>query len=168
MPTNDEAIIDRYSLALYSVLMGNCADTSTIDSYTAAQAARLAGLTMAMLNYLSRYGVAIASGGGKRGRGNVRRYVFADVLMLRVLSKLLANGISVLRLRKSLQGIRDRGTATEILVRKFVVTDGYNIYFQDAGVTELLETGQLAFAFVLELNAIRKEVVLEIEHAKVA
>lgn len=136
-----------------------------VQDFTAAQAARLAHLSVDMVNYLSRYHVVEASGAGRRGRGCRRRYVYSDILILRVISRLLDNGISVLRLRKSLSALRERGAIKEVLVRRFVVTDGHDIFFQDGGVAELLESGQLSFAFVLELSALRKTVSEDIRLA---
>lgn len=131
--------------------------TSAKRTFTAKEAARLAGLSVDMLNYLGRYGIATASGSDRRARGHARRYVYADLLLLRVLARLLENGISVLRLRRALEGLKAREDSTELLTRRFVVTDGYNLFLQDGGVAELLETGQLSFAFVLELNSLRAE-----------
>lgn len=45
----------------------------------------------------------------------------------------------------------------EILARKYLVTDGVRVYLQNKGVLERIDTGQLSFAFVLDLDAIRDE-----------
>ncbi|NIF69591.1 MerR family transcriptional regulator [Burkholderia sp. Ap-962] len=141
---------------------------SVVETFSAKQAADLSGLSMHMLNYLGRYHLVEPSGNARRSRGHARRYEFADLLLLRVIARLLENGISVLRLRRDLEGLRTRGGATELLVRRFVVTDGYNLLFQDGGVAELLESGQLSFAFVLELGSLRSEVSLAIQRRAAA
>lgn len=138
--------------------------TKVSDWFSAQTAARLSNLTVDMVNYLCRYELVNPSAGSKRGRGSVRKYSYADILLLRVISKLLENGISVLRLRESLKALRGRGIDGKgILTTRYVVTDGYNIYFKNDDVVELLESGQMTFAFVLELNKIRKEVTASIE-----
>ncbi|AJX82056.1 hypothetical protein BG97_1705 [Burkholderia pseudomallei 7894] len=121
-----------------------------------------------MLNYLARYGIATASGNDRRARGHARRYLYADLLLLRVIARLLENGISVLRLRKVLEGLKVRKDASGLLTKRFVVTDGYNLFLQDGGVAELLETGQLSFAFVLELSTLRTELGIAIERQNAA
>jgi DNA-binding transcriptional MerR regulator len=137
------------------------------DWFTLDQAARHAQLSKDMVNYLCRYSIVKPTGCVKRGRGCVRKYTFTDILLLRVIAKLLSNGISALRLRKSLIALQKRGgSAHEILLRKYLVTDGKSIYLQDNNVLELLTTGQLAFVFVLELESVRKELSQKITRGK--
>lgn len=132
--------------------------------FEAKDAAKYSGLTMDMVNYLCRHELVIPSAGNKRGRGSKRRYSFADILLLRVLAKLLSNGISPLRLKENLKALNKRGIEGKgILTTRYVVTDGYNIYFEDHGVVELLESGQMTFAFVLELKKLREEITANIE-----
>jgi len=139
------------------------------DWFTAAEAGRLSELTFDMVNYLCRHDLVSPSHGSKRGRGTRRRYSFADIILLRVISKLLQNGVSPLRLKDNLTALKGRGVkANELLTTRFVVTDGFNIYFKDDGVIELLSSGQMAFAFVLELSKLRDEVTANINELKIA
>ncbi|RRQ21967.1 helix-turn-helix domain-containing protein [Thiohalobacter thiocyanaticus] len=121
----------------------NHRSTDIIDWYPVEIAARLSGLSMDMVNYLCRYGVVKPSGNTKRGRGHRRKFTFSDILLLRVISQLLSNGISVQRLRRSLAELQKQGKSTNhILKKKYLVTDGKSIYLEDEGVLELLTTGQ--------------------------
>jgi DNA-binding transcriptional MerR regulator len=130
-----------------------------IEWYDTKDVSRISGLTTAMINYLCRYGIVKPSGSKDRGRGTARKYLYADILLLRVIAKLLAQGISVMRLRKSLAALQKRGVHTsELVSRRYVLTDGYNLYFQDKATLEQLDSGQLTFAFVLQLTALRAEV----------
>jgi DNA-binding transcriptional MerR regulator len=132
---------------------------SLVEWYDTRDVSRISGLSMAMVNYLCRYGIVKPSGSRARGRGTARKYLYADILLLRVIAKLLAQGISVMRLRKSLAALQKRGVRTsELVSRRYVLTDGYNLYFQDKATLEQLDSGQLTFAFVLQLNALRTEV----------
>lgn len=132
--------------------------------FDAKAAARLSGLTFDMVNYLCRHHLVSPSIASKRGRGSRRRYSFADILLLRVISKLLINGISPLRLKDCLKALQGRGIeAKGILTTRYVVTNGFDIYFQDDGVVELLDSGQMTFAFVLELTKLREEVIASIQ-----
>lgn len=140
-----------------------------VEWYTAKQAAQLSGLTSDMVNYLCRYEIIKPTGSNIRGRGRARRFTFTDVLLLRVVSKLLDNGVSVLRLRKSLSALQKRGKkARDMLSKKYVATDGFNIYFKDNGILEIFESGQTAFAFVLELGTLRKELEKKIGQDKIS
>jgi len=127
--------------------------------FEAKDAAKYSGLTMDMINYLCRHKMVIPTAGTKRGRGTKRKYSFADILLLRVMAKLLANGISPLRLKENMLALNKRGIESKgILTTRYVVTDGFSIYFKDHGVIELLESGQMTFAFVLELSKLRDEI----------
>ena len=128
------------------------------EQFTTKQAAFLSGLTTDMVNYLCRYKIIVPTGQNKCRRGKAREFTFSDVLLLRIIAKLLKNGVSVLKLRKGFSALQKRGRRCEdILTKKYVATDGHNIYFKDDGVLEIFETGQTAFAFVLELGSIRTE-----------
>jgi DNA-binding transcriptional MerR regulator len=126
--------------------------------YSPAQVARVTGLSTFMVDYLCRSGLVTPSGNDVRGRGRLRQYTFPDIVLLRVVAKLLGQGISVLRFRKSfLSAKRRRANVRELLARKYLVTDGVRVYLQNQGVLERIDTGQLSFAFVLDLAPIRDE-----------
>jgi hypothetical protein len=76
-----------------------------------------------------------------------------------VIAKLLKQHVSVLRLKKCLVTLQKRsGNASLLLSKKFLATDGYNVYFSDGNTLQLLDSGQMVFAFVMELCSIREEV----------
>ncbi|MBI3095550.1 MAG: MerR family transcriptional regulator [Rhodocyclales bacterium] len=134
-------------------------DRSVLDSFSVKSAARISGLSEHMLHYLFRHGIVLSSGNDSHGHGVRRIYTYADVLLLRVIAKLLEKGISVLRLKKSLRALQARGyDKSDLVTRRFVVTDGKEVFFDSDGLLEMLSSGQLAFAFVLELQAIRNDV----------
>ena len=138
------------------------------EHFSARAAARLSGLTVDMVNYLCRHEIVVASGSKARGRGTARKYTFADILLLRVLAQLLGQGVSVLGLRKSLAVYRKRAGQADLASCRYFVTDGYNVYLQDEGRLENLTSGQQAFAFVLDMQPIRKKVLQEIEQIGIA
>lgn len=101
-----------------------------------------------------------------RGRGRQRRYTFGDVVILRVLEKLLAKGVSVKRLKESLISLRKfhPDISPDSLPASYLVTDGEEVFMlKTADTMETLDkSGQLAFAFILELEKVRDEVNLMI------
>jgi DNA-binding transcriptional MerR regulator len=130
-----------------------------VDGFSTGSAARISGLSVDMVNYLHRHKIVRPSHSKKSGRGVARSYAYADVLLLRVLCKLLAQGISVLGLKKCMLALQKRrGDLSQVLTKRFVATDGYNVYFGSRDVLEMLGSGQMAFAFVIELRALRTEV----------
>jgi DNA-binding transcriptional MerR regulator len=118
-------------------------------------AAELSGLTVHMVVYLSRTGILIPAGGTSPGRGRRRLYTFNDVIFLKVIADLLARGIEVKRLTKSLQRARAESAAWIDIRRapsRILVTDGTEVFVHRRGRLESKTfNGQLAFAFVIDL-----------------
>ena len=132
-----------------------------------SEAARLSGLKRPMLDYLCRQGILEPSLPKRRGRGRRRLYTFGDVVMLRVLAKLLESGISVMRLKQALLALRRHHpeiTPTS-LPSRYLVTNGQYAFLRRSETTleTLDEGGQMAFAFVIELETVRDEVAEEAE-----
>ena len=131
-------------------------------NYTIGEAARLSGLSDAMVDYLCRSGVLVPSGRPDRGRGRARRYIYGDVVMLRALAHLLKCGVSVARLKTALHSLRDHHhrITQKSLPARFLVAHGDRVYFKHRGqaVEDLTAGGQFAFAFVIELQQISREV----------
>jgi hypothetical protein len=74
-------------------------------------------------------------------------------------SRLLSQGISVLGFRRSFLSARARqSNLRELLAKRFLVTNGVSVYIQDEGVLERIDSGQLSFAFVLDLVPIREDI----------
>lgn len=138
--------------------MSKLQPTQVTLGYSPAQVAKVTGLSTYMVDYLCRNGLVTPSGNGLRGRGRLRRYTFPDLVLLRVVAKLLNQGVSVLGFRKSfLSAKRRQANVRELLARRYLVTDGVRVYLQNQGVLERIDTGQLSFAFVLDLAPIRHE-----------
>ena len=129
------------------------------SGYTFAQTRKLVGLSAPMLEYLCRHQIVIPNAAPCRGRGRARRYSFGDLVLLKVVSKLLANGISVSKMRAALRGLQKRHVdLSSVLKKSVLVTDGRSVYLLDkSGTLEDLRFGQMTFAFVVELNAIQVE-----------
>jgi len=129
---------------------------------TILQAAQLSGLSTHMITYLGRNDILAPR---VRGRGRARLYTFSDVLFLRVIADLLAQGIEVTRLKKALQRTRDE---CELWIdirkapRRYLVTDGTEVFVSNRGRLESkTKNGQFAFAFVLDLDPTHKRVAKE-------
>ena len=141
---------------------------NTTDWFSASQASRLSGLTLAMVNYLCRNGVVVPTGESKRGHGRARHYTFGDVVALRLVAKLSANGVSPLRMKKGLQGLRKHHPDITLtsLPGSHIVTNGKDLYLRREGMPiERTFDGQFAFAFVVELACLQQEVAHRMKRA---
>lgn len=139
--------------------------TNIKTTFNIAEAALYAGLSLSMVDYLCRTRILVPTATKTRGRGRKRLYSFGDIVMLRVIAKLLAHGIEVARLRVGLRALRSvhpEITPTS-LPDGLLCTDGRTVYIRKGpDVLEDLARGQYAFAFVLELNQVREEVMATI------
>lgn len=139
----------------------------------AGRAAALSGLTSQMLDYLEREGVfereQVRSNVLSRSRhhGTRREYTFRDIVVLKSMSTLLKRGVSVRRIRIALERFSkdeefkcDRNSIEHLSHPiQYFVTDGTEIYFRkdSDSLVGLLNSGQQAFFFVLDLERFRAE-----------
>ena len=134
--------------------------------FPAGQAARLSSMTPAMLNYLCREQVVEPTCNCPRGHGKRRHYSFGDVVALRLVAKLSAAGVSVLRLKQSMLRLRKLHPQITLtsLPGTHVVTNGIDLYLHRPGhQVERAFDGQFAFAFVVELSGIQREIGVLLE-----
>lgn len=137
--------------------------------YTVRQAAHVSGLSVHMVDYLCRHQIVTPSASQELGRGKIRYYTYTDLVVLRVVAKLLDQGVSVLRFRKQYQLLKSRKfDAAQLMACRYLVTDGSNIYLKDdrAQLLERLDSGQTAFAFVMDLNPVKKAVAESLKSKK--
>ena len=134
---------------------------SVVEGFPIASAARLSGLKPAMVDYLCRQEILLPSVPGRRGRGCPRQYSFGDVVMLRVLARLLKAGVSVRRLKVALRSLRKYHDqiSRKSLPSQYLVTDGRRVYLRDKDTLRDLDgSDQASFLFVVELSHVRREV----------
>ncbi|MGQ0650855.1 MAG: MerR family transcriptional regulator [Betaproteobacteria bacterium] len=136
------------------------------DHYSAYRASKIAGLSLSMVNYLCWNELVLPSGPHCHrhgpGRGRRRDYSFADLVVLRAIGKLLKHGVSVYRMKAALDRLRVRypEITQESLPASHLFTDGKNVLFREGReILQDLNSGQYAFAFLLDVRQIQKEVV---------
>ena len=115
-----------------------------------------------MVDYLCRERLVVPTTPSQPKRGRRRKYTFGDLVILRAVAKLLQKGVSVSRLKASLHALRGRHPeiTRDGLPASFLVTDGKTILFRESHeIVEELNSGQLVFAFVMELDGVRQEIL---------
>jgi DNA-binding transcriptional MerR regulator len=147
------------------------------DYFTVDEAAAVSGLASRnMVTYLERAGIFSSTYTTKTGipwrrKGSWRCYTFRDIILLKVISRLLASGVQVGKLKKAMNHLRDAHPeiAYENRMAKYLVTDGENVFFRnESHQLETLGSGQYAFAFVLQFRALHQAAVSKLTPEQVA
>ena len=117
--------------------------------YRGPTACSAAGITYRQLDYWARTGLVEPSVRAARGSGSQRLYSFRDILVLKVVKRLLDTGISLQQIRAAVQHLRDRGSAD--LAQVTLMSDGVSVYecTSTDEVVDLLQGGQGVFGIAL-------------------
>jgi len=117
--------------------------------YRGPTACSAAGITYRQLDYWARTGLVEPSVRAATGSGSQRLYGFRDILVLKVVKRLLDTGISLQQIRAAVQHLRDRGTAD--LAQVTLMSDGVSVYECTSAdeVVDLLQGGQGVFGIAL-------------------
>ncbi len=112
-------------------------------------ACNIAGITYRQLDYWARTDLVRPEFRAAEGSGTQRLYSFRDILMLKVVKKLLDAGISLQQIRTAIDHLRQRGVYD--LTQVTLMSDGVSVYecSDDHEIVDLLSGGQGMFAIAL-------------------
>ena len=132
-----------------SGLSGPAGEESGEFGYRGPTACSAAGITYRQLDYWARTGLVEPSVRAAHGSGSQRLYSFRDILVLKVVKRLLDTGISLQQIRAAVQHLRDRGSAD--LAQVTLMSDGVSVYecTSTDEVVDLLQGGQGVFGIAL-------------------
>ncbi|MFC6152404.1 MerR family transcriptional regulator [Nocardioides yefusunii] len=127
-------------------------DASALPSdtgYRGPTACSAAGITYRQLDYWARTGLVEPTVRGATGSGSQRLYSFRDILLLKVVKRLLDAGISLQQIRTAVHHLRERGTSD--LTRVTLMSDGASVYecTSNDEVIDLLQGGQGVFGIAI-------------------
>lgn len=134
-----------------------------IAAFTTSEAARLAGLPYATVDFWDRSGFLRPSVTPATGKGSDRAYSFSDVVALRTARELRQAGISLQALRRVVAYLSQRGDLERGLAQVYLVTDGHDVYERrgDEVLSVLRQPGQGCFLFMFDLTAAVDELRIE-------
>jgi DNA-binding transcriptional MerR regulator len=117
--------------------------------YRGPTACSAAGITYRQLDYWARTGLVEPSVRAAQGSGSARLYSFRDILVLKVVKRLLDTGISLQQIRAAVAHLRSRGTGD--LAKVTLMSDGVSVYECTSSdeVVDLLQGGQGVFGIAL-------------------
>lgn len=138
-PQNDSALLFTDGLP----------DEDDVAGYRGAVAAEAAGITYRQLDYWARTALVEPSVRGAKGSGSQRLYSFRDILVLKLVKRLLDTGISLQQIRVAVASLREHGVADLAQVR--LLSDGASVYLVTSAdeVMDLLDSGQGVFAIAV-------------------
>ena len=151
-------------LSFDDVDAGSCFAVPEIDDHARGwrgpAACAVVGITYRQLDYWARTELVQPSIATATGSGSVRLYSFGDLLVLRVVKRLLDAGISLVNIRSAVAALRGRGVTD--LAGLTLVSDGVGIYECTTAdeVVDLLAGGQGVFGIAVgaSLPGLREDV----------
>ncbi len=117
--------------------------------YRGPTACRAAGITYRQLDYWARTGLVEPGVRGAKGSGTQRLYSFRDILVLKVVKRLLDTGVSLQQIRTAVGALRERGV--EDLAQITLMSDGASVYECTSAdeVIDLVQGGQGVFGIAV-------------------
>jgi DNA-binding transcriptional MerR regulator len=124
-------------------------NTSPEIGYRGATACVAAGISYRQLDYWARTGLVEPSVRGAAGSGSQRLYGFRDILVLKIVKRLLDTGVSLQNIRTAVEHLRSTGISD--LERITLMSDGASIYECTSAddIVDLLQGGQGVFGIAI-------------------
>ena len=117
--------------------------------YRGPTACSAAGITYRQLDYWARTGLVEPSIRSATGSGSQRLYSFTDILVLKVVKRLLDTGVSLQNIRTAVSHLRERGI--DDLAQITLMSDGASVYecTSPDEVVDLVAAGQGVFGIAV-------------------
>jgi DNA-binding transcriptional MerR regulator len=117
--------------------------------YRGPTACHAAGITYRQLDYWARTGLVEPSIRSAHGSGSQRLYSFRDILVLKIVKRLLDAGVSLQNIRVAVEQLRARGI--DDLAKITLLSDGTTVYecTSPEEVVDLLQGGQGVFGIAV-------------------
>jgi len=117
--------------------------------YRGTTACGAAGITYRQLDYWARTGLVEPSVRGASGSGSQRLYSFRDILVLKIVKRLLDTGVSLQQIRTAVEHLRERGV--DDLAQITLMSDGASVYECTSAdeVIDLVQGGQGVFGIAV-------------------
>lgn len=129
--------------------VANVAVPDDCTGYRGPTACSAAGITYRQLDYWARTGLVEPTIRGAKGSGSQRLYSFTDILVLKVVKRLLDTGVSLHNIRVAIEYLRARGT--QDLAEVTLFSDGASVYecTSPEEIVDLLQGGQGVFGIAV-------------------
>ena len=124
-------------------------NTTPEIGYRGTTACVAAGISYRQLDYWARTGLVEPSVRSAAGSGSQRLYGFRDILVLKIVKRLLDTGVSLQNIRTAVEHLRSTGISD--LERITLMSDGASIYECTSAddIVDLLQGGQGVFGIAI-------------------
>ena len=148
--SSDSGVSSPRMHAQQEALFETSGDSLSPDvGYRGPIACSAAGITYRQLDYWARTGLIQPSIRTAQGSGSQRLYSFRDILVLKVIKRLLDTGVSLQNIRAAVEHLRDRGV--DDLAEITLMSDGASVYecTSEQEVIDLVRGGQGVFGIAV-------------------
>jgi DNA-binding transcriptional MerR regulator len=123
--------------------------SDVVIGYRGPTACSAAGITYRQLDYWARTDLVVPTIRSATGSGSQRLYSFKDILVLKVVKRLLDAGVSLQNIRIAVEALRLRGV--DDLAQVTLLSDGTSVYecTSSEEVVDLLRGGQGVFGIAV-------------------
>ena len=130
-------------------LFDQAAPSIETDGYRGKQACGIVGITYRQLDYWARTELVEPTVRGASGSGSQRLYGFRDILVLKLVKRLLDTGISLQQIRTAVEQLRAAGIRD--LAGTTLMSDGASVYecTSPDDIVDLVQGGQGVFGIAV-------------------
>ena len=130
------------------------------SGYRGPQVAKIVGISYRQLDHWTSTGLVVPSVRDAEGSGSQRLYGFDDIVQLKVIKRLRDAGVSLQRIRRAIDEVRDRGLSLRDLM--LASDSGGNVIAVDdqQQAMDLLMSGQ--GVFFIAIDPVAEEVSREV------
>jgi DNA-binding transcriptional MerR regulator len=121
---------------------------NTEMGYRGATACVAAGISYRQLDYWARTGLVEPGVRGAAGSGSQRLYGFRDILVLKIVKRLLDTGVSLQNIRTAVEHLRERGVSDLESITLMSDASIYECTSADE-IVDLLQGGQGVFGIAI-------------------
>ncbi|WBB80793.1 MerR family transcriptional regulator [Micromonospora sp. WMMD882] len=131
------------------VVSPSATDSDGSVGYRGVTACAAVGISYRQLDYWARTALVVPSVRDASGSGTSRLYSFRDLVVLKVVKRLLDAGVSLQNIRKAIEALRSRGVGD--LAGITLISDGTTVYEcrSPEEVVDLLQGGQGVFGIAI-------------------
>ncbi len=147
-------------------------EKQVLNAFTSKEVRRITGISGPMLDYMCRFGYLRAAHVRTSRQGRVRYFSYRDLVVANVIQHLRDTGVRLSKLKAAIKFLRHDHAWFPAHTRakpvQWLVSDGKQVLLKndDGFLDELRPGGQRAFAFVVSLDGMQREVKARMEPKK--